>query len=165
MDDEQPRTRAHDVVTTEAGGRWRYEITGHSSAQRETVWRLVAEVEQWERWSMLSRTFLLRPGAPEPNGVGALRRLGVGRVGSTEEVVAFEPPRHLGYEARKGMPARHYRADVVLEDDEPGTTIRWAGALEPLVPGTGRLALAYARGFVSMFLKSLVRFADAHPEG
>lgn len=146
-------------------GRWRYELEGRSSAPRETVWKLVAEVEQWKRWSMLTRTFLLRPGHPEPNGVGALRKLAVGRVGSTEEVVAFEPPRHLGYEARKGMPARRYRADVVLEEDEGGTRILWTGVVEPLLPGTGRLALAYARGFVSRFLTGLVRFADAHPDG
>ena len=147
------------------GGRWRYELTGRSTAPRQTVWRLVSEVEQWKRWSMLSRTFLLRPGQPEPNGVGALRRLAVGPFGSTEEVVASEPPRHLGYEARKGMPARRYRADVVLEEDGSGTRITWTGSLDPLVPGTGRLALSYARSFVARFLASLVRFADAHPEG
>lgn len=148
-----------------AEGRWRYELQGRSSAPRQTVWRLVAEVEHWSRWSMLTRTFLLRPGHPEPNGVGALRRLGVGRFGSTEEVVAFEPPHHLGYEARKGMPARHYRADVELEEDGSGTRIRWTGTVEPLLPGTGRLALAYARVFVARFLAGLVRYADTHPEG
>jgi uncharacterized protein YndB with AHSA1/START domain len=146
-------------------GRWRYELVSHSAAPPATLWRLVAEVEQWKRWSMLTRTFLLRPGKPDPNGVGAIRRLAVGRFGSTEEVVAFAPPHHLGYEARKGMPARRYRADVVLEGDDAGTNITWTGSLEPLVPGTGRLALVYARGFVARFLASLIRFADAHPQG
>lgn len=146
-------------------GPWRYELVGHSGAPRDTVWRLVAEVEQWQRWSMLTRTFLLRPGQPDPNGVGALRRLAVGRFGSTEEVVAFEAPHHLGYEARKGMPARRYRADVVLEEEGTGTRIVWTGSVDPLVPGTGRLALAYARSFVSRFLGSLIRFTDSHPEG
>jgi uncharacterized protein YndB with AHSA1/START domain len=145
-------------------GRWRYELVGRSAAPPETLWPLVAEVERWKRWSMLTRTYLLRPGQPDPNGVGALRRLAVGGFGSTEEVVAFEPPHHLGYEARKGMPARRYRADVVLEEDGTGTRIVWTGSLEPLVPGTGRLALAYARGFVARFLASLVRFADSHSQ-
>ena len=154
---------APDVPSRE--GRWRYELEGRSAAPRETLWRLVAEVEQWKRWSMLTRSFLLRPGQADPNGVGALRRLTVGGLGSTEEVVAYEPPHHLGYEARKGMPARRYRADVVLEEDGTGTRIVWTGSLQPLVPGTGWLALAYARGFVGRFLASLVRFADSHPEG
>lgn len=42
-------------------------------------------------------TGLERAGAPTPDGVGAIRRLGFGPMGSREEVVAFEPPTHLGY--------------------------------------------------------------------
>jgi hypothetical protein len=150
-------------VADEAGGaqtpRWGYRLVAHSRADPESLWPLIAEVERWKQWSFLTRTFLLRPGAPDPNGVGALRRLAVGPFGSTEEVVAFEPPRHLAYEARKGMPARHYRADVVLEEEPSGTRIEWSGALDPL-PGTGPLAVAYARGFVSSFLRAVVRYAE-----
>lgn len=148
---------------TSAGeGRWHYELVGHSAAPPAALWSLIAEVERWKQWSFLTRTFLLRPGGPDPDGVGALRRLAVGPFGSTEEVVAFEPPSHFAYVARKGMPVRHYRADVHLEADGEGTRITWRGALEPLVPGTGPLALAYARGFVGRFLKSVVAYADRH---
>ena len=142
------------------GGRWHYELTGHATAPPEALWPLVAEVERWKQWSFLTRTFLLRPGSPDPDGVGALRRLAVGPFGSTEEVVAFDPPSHFAYEARKGMPARHYRADVRLDAEATGTRITWRGTLEPLVPGTGPLVLAYARGFVARFLRSLVAYSE-----
>ncbi len=140
--------------------RWSYRLVANSRAEPESLWPLIAEVERWKQWSFLTRSYLLRPGSPEPNGVGALRRLAVGPFGSTEEVVAFEPPRHLGYEARRGMPVRRYRADVVLEEDTAGTRIEWSGSLEPLVGGTGPLALAYARGFVERFLRAVVRYAE-----
>jgi polyketide cyclase/dehydrase/lipid transport protein len=145
------------------GGRLAYELVGHSAAPPEVVWPLVAEVERWKEWSFLTRTFLLRPGRPDPNGVGALRRLAVGPFGSKEEVVAFEPPRHLGYVARRGMPARHYRADVVLEPEGSGTRVTWRGTMEPLVPGTGAVSLAYARTFVGRFLAGLTHYADRQP--
>ena len=144
-------------------GRWRYELVGHSVAPPTVVWSLIAEVERWKEWSFLTRSYLLRPGSPDPDGVGALRRLAVGPFGSTEEVVAFEPPSHFAYVARKGMPARHYRADVHLDADGSGTRVTWRGTLEPLVPGTGPLVVAYARGFVARFLRSLLAYAERGP--
>jgi uncharacterized protein YndB with AHSA1/START domain len=141
-------------------GRLRYEVVGHSVAPPEMVWPLLAEVERWKQWSFLTRSFLLRAGAPEPDGVGALRRLAVGPFGSSEEVVAFEPPRHFSYEARRGMPARRYRAEVTLTPEGDGTRITWAGTMDPVLPGTGALSLAYARAFVRRFVSALSRYAD-----
>ena len=139
------------------GGPFGYEIVVHCDAPVAEVWPLVAEAERWKEWTFLTRTYLKRAGAPERDGVGALRRFAVGPFGSEEEVVAFEAPRHLGYVAHKGMPARHYRADVVLESDGDGTKVTWKGSLQPLVPGTGPLVAAYARSFVARFARSLVR--------
>lgn len=109
----------------------------------------------------MTRTYLLEPGPGEPEGVGALRRFAVGPVGSVEEVVAWEPPQHLAYVARRGLPVRAYRADVRLEPDGSGTLVRWSGTLDPLVPGTGALVLAYVRSLVTGFTKRLCRHADA----
>jgi hypothetical protein len=99
----------------------------------------------------MTRTFLLRPGEPVPDGVGALRRFAFGPGGSTEEVVAWEPPHHLGYVAVSGLPVRRYRADVDLRGDGGGTAVTWRGSFDEIVPGTGaviRLALArMTRGF------------------
>jgi hypothetical protein len=140
------------------GGRFRYEVVAHSDAPVPELWPLVGEAERWKHWSFLSRSFLLRDGQPVPDGVGALRRFAVGPFGSVEEVVAWEPPRHLGYVARKGMPVKQYRADVVLDDEGDGSRITWVGSLEPLVPGTGPLVLAYARSFVRRFVRELVHY-------
>ncbi len=86
----------------------------------------------------MTRTYLLRPGAPDPDGVGALRCFARGPGGSREEVVAWEPPHHLGYIAVKGLPVRHYRADVDLRADGEGTVVTWRGSFDEIVPGTGR---------------------------
>ena len=145
---------------TSADERWRYEVHARTTAPLSEVWSLVADADRWKDWSFLTRTFRQKDGTPDRNGVGALRRLAVGPFGSSEEVVEFEPPLHLGYVARKGMPARGYRADIVLKADGSGTSITWTGSLRPLVPGTGGLALAYARGFVRRFARELVRYAD-----
>src|ERR1039458_850434 len=87
------------------------------------VWPLIGEAERWKDWSFMTRTYLLREGSPDRNGVGALRRFAVGPFGSCEEVVEFEPPSHLGYVARKGIPVKSYRGDIRLAPDGDGTVV------------------------------------------
>jgi Polyketide cyclase / dehydrase and lipid transport len=142
------------------GDRWRYEVSGHCQAPPSVVWPLIGEAARWKDWSFMTRTYLTREGVPAPDGVGALRRFGVGPFGSSEEVVDFDPPNHLGYEARKGIPARRYRGDIFLRPDGEGTSITWTGSIEPSLPGTGGLALAYVHTFARLFVKQLVRYAD-----
>jgi len=157
-------TAVADGELDPAGGRrWRFEVLARTTAPRSTVWPLVAEAARWKDWAFMTRTFLLRDGAPVPDGVGALRRFGVGPIGSCEEVVEFEPPTHLGYMGRKGLPVRSYRADIVLREDGSGTAITWTASLEPLLPGTGPLVLASTRGVVRLLSRELVRYADALP--
>jgi len=108
----------------------------------------------------MTRTYLLREGDPPPDGVGALRRFAFGPGGSQEEVVVWDPPRHLGYVAVRGLPARHYRADVHLDDDPSGTIVTWRCSVEPLVPGTGAILRFVLRRMVRGFARRLCRYAD-----
>jgi len=140
--------------------RWYFQLRSHASAPPEAVWPLIAEAARWQEWSFLTRSSLLRPGSPVPDGTGAMRRFAVGPFGSREEVVAFAPPAHLGYAVRAGLPVRSYRADIVLRPEAGGTTIVWSAALDPLLPGTGRLLVLFTRAVVRRFARELVRYAD-----
>jgi len=148
-----------------AARTWRYQVRARTSAPPEAVWALISQAEGWKEWSFLTRSFLTREGGTEADGVGAMRRFAVGRFGSVEEVVEFERPVHLGYIAHRGLPVRSYRADIFLAPDGPGTSILWTGSLVPLLPGTGRAALAYTRGFIRLFARQLVRRADQISSG
>ena len=118
----------------------------------------------------MTRTFLLREGSPEPDGVGAVRRFAWGPGGSQEEVVAWEPPHHLGYVTLRGLPVRSYRADVRLIPDRTagdgapkdggGTVVTWRSTFTPLVPGTGGLLRLVLERIVSGFATSVCRYAD-----
>jgi hypothetical protein len=148
----------------EGPGRFTFASSVHTAAAKEDVWPLIGEAGRWREWSWMTRTYLLRPGHLEPEGVGALRRFGVGPGGSTEEVVEWDPPRHLGYRAVKGLPVRRYRADVVLESDDDGTTITWRGAFDPLVPGSGGLLRMVLRRMTRGFAVRVARYAERTKE-
>ena len=125
----------------------------------ETVWPLLAEARRWKEWTFLGRSDLERSGAPDPDGVGAVRRFTRVGVGSREEVVAWEPPGHLGYTMISGFPVRNYRADVVLEQEGQGTSITWSVRFDERVPGTGRVLTAVLHRIVSGFATGLARYA------
>lgn len=102
----------------------------HSSAPIETVWKLVSTVDTWPTWSRHKLARLEREGSPVPDGIGAIRVLGVDPAKPTkcnrEEVVAFDAPTHFGYKLLSGQPLDDYRSDVRLTaTPEGGTRITW----------------------------------------
>jgi hypothetical protein len=141
-------------------GRWSFTSTARSAAAVEVVWPLIGEAARWKEWSWMTRTFLLRPGQPVPDGVGALRRFAVGPAGSREEVVAWDPPHHLGYIGVSGLPVRHYRADVDLSSDGGGTVVTWRGSFDEIVPGTGPLARLILARMTLGFARRVSRYAQ-----
>ena len=141
-------------------GRWSITATARSSAPVEVVWPLIGEAHRWKEWSFLDRTELSRAGTPVPDGVGAVRRFTSHGVGSTEEVVAWEPPHHLGYSVLKGFPARHYRADVRCTAAGTGTLITWSATFDEKLPGTGHLMVVVVRALLRYFATAVARYAD-----
>jgi Polyketide cyclase / dehydrase and lipid transport len=101
-----------------------------SSAPIETVWQLVSTVDAWPRWSRHKLARLEREGSPTPDGIGAIRILGLNPAKPTrcnrEEVVAFDAPTHFGYTLLSGQPLDDYRSDVTLTAlPTGGTHITW----------------------------------------
>jgi len=140
--------------------------SGRSLAPPAVVWPLVAEADRWKEWSFLDRSGLETEGSPVPDGVGAVRSFTRYGVGSREQVVAWDPPNHLGYTILQGFPVRDYRADVVLAalaagaSGATGTSVTWSVRFEPRYPGTGAATEAVLRWIIQGFVTSLVRYAD-----
>ena len=122
-----------------------YELTVSSSAPRETVFEVLADATRWREWAgpMIATSEWEREGDPAPGGVGAIRRLGRPPAFALEEILEYDPPHHLAYTIVRGLPVRGYHADIdLVATADGGTAIRWAGAFEPKVPGTGALFAA-----------------------
>ena len=144
------------------GKQTSYEVSAFSKAPPEKVFAIVADGAGWSRWAgpVVVRSWWEREGEPAPGGVGAIRALGLPRIGSREEIVAYEPPRHLGYVILSGLPVRSYRADVRLTAEDGGTRIVWGGTFVPKLPGTGPVLRRFLLGTVGGFTKRLARYAE-----
>jgi uncharacterized protein YndB with AHSA1/START domain len=139
------------------------EIERTTTAAPEAVWRWLADASSWSTWTKLTDTRLEREGAPEPDGVGAIRRFARSGGSSLEEVVVFDPPRHLAYVLLRGLPIVNYRADVTLEPDGTGTRLRWHSTFDTKYPGTGAPMRLFLRTFLGDTASRLVAQAERAP--
>jgi len=110
----------------------------------EHVWSVLSDHEGMTHWAPGLKASLTKPGTADRNGLGAVRRIaGPGPVPPiVEEVVVFEPGRHLGYKALSGVPFRGYVGDVELRPVGAGTEIRWSLSADQRVPLVEKAALA-----------------------
>jgi hypothetical protein len=135
-----------------------------SSAPVETVWRLVSTVGTWPTWSRHKLARLERDGSPAPDGVGAIRVLGVDPAKPTkvnrEEVVVFDAPTHFGYILVSGLPVDDYRSDVTLGAlPNGGTRITWESRFDTRGP-TGWFWVLVVRAVLKRWSRDLARGAN-----
>ena len=138
-----------------------YDVSGHSDAPMEKVFEVLADGAGWSRWAgpMVVRSWWEREGTPAPGGVGAIRALGMKRIGSREEILEYDPPTHLAYTILSGLPVRDYRADVRLSPDGAGTRIEWSGTFTPKLPGTTGALRLFLLATIGSFVRRLARYA------
>jgi uncharacterized protein YndB with AHSA1/START domain len=127
--------------------------------------RVFALLEAGDRWAEWAGPFVPRSRwavAVEPPGtVGAVRRLGVGPLGSSERIVEHVPGQRLSYVIDSWQPYRDYRADVdLVPTTDGGTRIVWRASFVPRLPGTGGLLRAGLHGLVARFATNLAKAAE-----
>jgi hypothetical protein len=140
-------------------GRQRIEHTAVTSADPATVYALLRDGSTWPDWAPIDAFALARPGAEEPEGVGAVRELRSGRITGRDEIVELVANRRLSYAHTSSLPVRAYRGDVDLEPVAEGTRITWTVAFEPKLPGTGPVVRRALDGFVAKLAGGLARHA------
>ena len=122
----------------------------------EHVWSVLSDHEGMSHWAPGLKASLTKPGAGDRNGLGAVRRIAQpGPVPPiVEEIVVFEPGRHLGYKALSGVPFRGYVGDVELQPSGSGTSIRWSLSADQRVPLVEKAALAVvARTLLNLLVR------------
>src|SRR3954451_2175288 len=130
-----------------------------TTADPPTVYGLLRDGASWPTWSPIESFELERPGADEPEGVGAVRLFRGGRVVGHDEIVELVPDRRLVYRHTSNLPIRDYRGEVDLEPVPGGTAIRWMSTFEPQHRGTGRVLRVGLARFVARTADGLATHA------
>jgi len=111
------------------------EATVATTAPPDLVWAILADARSWDTWGPWTSAELEREGAPEADGVGAIRVFTKKPIVSREEVVVFEPPARLEYRLLSGLPVRDYHAVVRITSSDAGSEIHWRSEFDSKVPG------------------------------
>lgn len=128
------------------------------AAPIDTVWATLTDHVGMASWVPGLSVSLGRPGSPEPNGVGAVRRIKTPGPGPdiVEEVVTFEAPHVFGYKALSGTPFPSYTGEVRLTPVGTGTRIDYTVASTASFP----LVKAPLAVISQVLLRLLVRAAS-----
>ncbi len=138
-------------------------VRGRTSAPPDAVYALLRDGATWPEWSPLGSFELVREGAGEPEGLGAVRLFRTGGVKSYEKVVALEPGRRFGYALEHGLPLRDYVAYVDLSPRDGGTEIHWHSTFTAKIPGTGWFYQWFLGRFIGRVVAGLVEAAPVAP--
>ncbi len=134
------------------------DVQVHTPADAATVYALLRDGATWPAWSPIDSFQLERAGAGQPEGLGAIRVFGKGRVIGRDQIVGLVPDRRFSYQHLTGLPVRDYRADIDLESAGGRTRIHWHVSFVPKLPGTGWLL----RWGIARFLRQSARGLAAH---
>jgi uncharacterized protein YndB with AHSA1/START domain len=137
------------------------EVSRSIAAPREKVWALLADHEGMKKWAPVREVIRRRPGAPEPDGVGAIRTVRAYGMVMDERITAFKPGERLEYTLVEGAPIRDHAGEIVLTPDGDGTRVVYRVRFRPLVPGTGWLLERILRAGLERLLDGLRRRAEA----
>ncbi len=139
-----------------------FTLTRNTSAPIETVFDALTDHANYKNISPLRISELVVPGDKEPNGVGALRRMGLIGPTQTEEVTVFERPTRFGYRLRSGLPVRDHTGTVELARAAAGTRITYTVRSTPSlpIPGLGFVLELILRQGIAGLLKGIVRATE-----
>lgn len=141
--------------------RYEVEVTGTTTADPATVYRLLRDGSTWPDWSPIDALEVEREGEGEREGVGAVRVLRNGRVTGRDEITGFEENRRFSYRHLGGLPVRDYHGEIELTPTDGGTAVRWHVSFSAKMPGSGFLVHPAIRRFIGQCVRSLVAYCDA----
>lgn len=142
-----------------------FTLTRTTTAPIEAVFDRLTDHAAYKEMSAMRISVVEKPGSPDPNGLGAIRRVGLIGPTQTEEVTVFERPTRFVYALRSGLPVRDHTGTVDLVAVPTGTHITYTVKSTPAlpIPGLGLvLGLALKQG-ISGLLDGIVRAAERPP--
>ncbi len=137
------------------------EVSSIIAAPREKVWALLANHEGMKKWAPVREVIRRRPGAPDPDGEGAIRTIRAYGMAVDERITVFKPGERLEYALIEGAPIREHAGEVVRAPDDAGTRVTWSVRFRPLLPGTGWLLERMLRRGLERSLEGLRARAEA----
>ncbi len=137
-----------------------FTLHAEINAPVETVFDVLTDHRRYAEITPLRSSTLEREGSPDPNGVGAVRRLALAGPPIREEITEFERPRLLSYKALSGVPAKQHSGMVRLSERGAGTVLTWHVDSTPKLPLPDAVYVAAMKPVINQLLRGVVRESE-----
>ena len=114
-------------------------------APADRVFDVLADHAGYAKFEGVRSARVVRPGASEPNGVGAIREIRIGSARFEEEITVFERPTRLEYRiVRSRPPLVHELGRLTFAAVPDGVHVTWTSTFHVAIPVIGGLATGIA---------------------
>ncbi|MEA2167465.1 MAG: hypothetical protein QOF76_765 [Solirubrobacteraceae bacterium] len=137
-----------------------FTITKTTTASIDSVFDRLTDHRAYKDMTPLRKSTLDREGTPAPNGVGAVRRLGMVGPPQTEEVTVYERPNKFAYKLLTGLPVKDHVGTVELAETGGHTTITYHVRSTPTIPGGGLVLGPVLKKAIGDLLKGVIKAAE-----
>lgn len=131
------------VNKSETMAMYRIEIDETFDVPRSRVFALFADHHRFGKLLGAPVKRIKDSDQADPNGIGSVRKIGIGPVGLEETVTNFEPDSLIEYTITSMSPIRNHLGCIRF-DDAPGgkTRVHYTISFEDILPFTGKAVSA-----------------------
>lgn len=120
-----------------------FEIDETFNVPRSKVFALFADHKRFGKLLGAPVKRIKNSDQADPNGLGSVRKLGIGPIGLEETVTSFEPDMLIEYTITSMSPIRNHLGRIRFEDTPEGNTrVRYRITFEDRLLYTGKLLSA-----------------------
>lgn len=142
-----------------------FTFTREIAAPPETVFAVLTDHRRYTELTPLRKAELEREGTPDPNGMGAIRKLTAVGPPMREEVIAFEAPTRFSYTVLSGLPVRDHVGTVELSADGAGTKMVYAVRTQPTLPVVGFAVVAAVKQAIKGLIDGVAKESERRAAG
>ncbi|MDL0430398.1 SRPBCC family protein [Marinobacter sp. TBZ242] len=119
---------------------YKIEIDETFDVPRSRVFALFADHERFGKLLGAPVKRIRDSDQADPNGVGSIRKIGLGPIGLKETVITFEPDLLIEYTISSMSPIRNHLGRIRFEDvADDKTRVLYTISFDDIVPYTGKL--------------------------
>ncbi|MCK7549445.1 SRPBCC family protein [Marinobacter koreensis] len=120
--------------------RYTIEIDETFDVPRRKVFALFADHQRFGQLLGAPVKRIRDSDQADPNGIGSVRKIGIGPIGIEETVLSFEPDSLIEYSLTSMSPIRHHHGRIRFEDTRDGKTrVKYTISFEDIIPFTGKV--------------------------
>ncbi len=136
------------------------EVDETFDVPRQKVFALFAEHERFGKLLGAPAKRIKDSDQADPNGLGSVRKIGIGPIGLEETVVGFEPDSLIEYSITSLSPLKNHIGRIRFEDTPDGQTrVNYTITFDDIIPFTGKLIQSALEQGIRKGIKRVPRFA------